>query len=96
MKKINKIGNYSLDEIKHKDLMNKKHKKVCRDLNCFEHFLDFISVVSGCVSISAFAAFVGVPVCIGRSAVGLKICVITSGITEYKSIIHKKRKNYRK
>ena len=41
-----------------------------RALNYFEHFL---SAVSGCVSFSAFASLVGVPVCIASSVVEIKI-----------------------
>ena len=67
---------------------------MCRAVNYFEHFLVFISVVSGCVSISAFASLVGVPIGITSSAVGMKICAITAGIKRYKSIINKKRKKY--
>ena len=70
--------------------MSEKHKKMCRVLNYFKHFLFFISVVSG-VSISAFASLAGIPVGIGSSAVGLKICGITAGIKKYKLIIKKKR-----
>ena len=44
--------------------MNEKHKKVCRALNYFEHFLVFVSAVSVCVSIPAFALLIGVPVAI--------------------------------
>ena len=32
--------------------MNKKYKKVFKALNYFDHFLIFVSAVSGCVSIS--------------------------------------------
>ena len=42
--------------------MSEKHKKNCRDLHYFEHFYVFVSAVSGCVSISAFASLVGVPI----------------------------------
>ena len=43
-----------LEEIKPNDLMSKKHKKVCRALNWFEHFLIFVSAVSSfSVSVSA-------------------------------------------
>ena len=35
--------------------MSQKHKKVYRTLNYFEDFLAFVSTVSGCDSISAFA-----------------------------------------
>ena len=58
--------------------MSEKHKKVCRNLNSFEHSL---------LSISAFALRLGIPVGITSSAAGLKICAITAGIKKYKSII---------
>ena len=54
--------------------MSEKHEKVCRAFNYFEHFLVSISVVSDCVSISAFTSLVGVPLVIASSAVELKIC----------------------
>ena len=65
-------------------------------LNCFGHFLISVSVASGCVSISAFALSVGVPVDITSFALGLKICTITAGIKKYKSIIKTKMKNHNK
>ena len=37
-KKIDETRNYLLDEIKHKDLMSKKHKKTCKYLNYIEYF----------------------------------------------------------
>ena len=79
-KKIHKTRSYLLDEVKHNDTMSEKPKKVCRALNYFENFLVFVSYVSGCVWISAFTSFVGVPVGITSSAVGIKICAITAGI----------------
>ena len=72
--------------------MSEKHKKVCRTLNYFEHFLVFVFPVSGCVSIFAFVSLVGVPVGIASSPLGLKICAITAEIKECKSIIKKKKK----
>ena len=56
--------------------------------------LILVSTVTGCVSISAFASLVYVPVGITSSAVGIKSCAITAGIKKYKSIIKKKRKNH--
>ena len=43
-------------------------------------------------SISAFASLVGIPIGITSSSIGLKICVITAEIKQYKSIIKKKKK----
>ena len=67
--------------------------KKCRASNYFEQFLLFVSVVNGCVSVSAFASLVGISVGIGRSAVRLNICAITAGTKRYKSIIKKKKKS---
>ena len=87
LKMIDETRNHILEEIKHNDLMNEKHKKVCNASNYLEHFLIFISPFSGCVSISEFTSLVAVPVGIISSAVGLKICAITAGIKKYKYII---------
>ena len=76
--------------------MSKKHKKVCRVLNYIDHSLIVISTITGCVSISAFASLVGIPIGITSSATGLKVRVITAGIKKYKSIIKKKKKNHDK
>ena len=54
--------------------------------------LILVSTVTGCVSISAFASLVAIPVDIMSSAVGIKICAIIAGIKKYKSIIKKKKK----
>ena len=62
-------------------------------VNYVEHLLILVSRVTGCVSISAFALLVCVPVGITSSAVGIKICIVTTGIYKYKSII-KKKKHY--
>ena len=42
--------------------MSIKHKKVSTILHCTEHFLNLLSAVTGCVSISAFASLLGIPV----------------------------------
>ena len=56
-----------------------KTKKGERILNYFEHFLAFVSVVSGCVSVSALASLVGISVGTTSSVVGLKIRALTAG-----------------
>ena len=76
--------------------MRRNHKKVCTTLNYFEQFLILPSTVTGCISISAFASLLGVPIGITSSVIGLKICAVAAGIKKYKSIIKKKKKNYDK
>ena len=78
LRKIDETRNYLLEEIKLNDLMSETHKKICKYLNYVEHLLILISAVTGCVSISGFASLFCVPVGIKSSAVGIKICAITS------------------
>ena len=76
--------------------MSEKHKIVCRALNYLKDFLVFISAVSDCALISAFASLVSVSIGITISAVELEIFAITVEIKKYKSIIKKRRKKYNK
>ena len=94
LRKIDKARNYLLDEIKRNDLMSEKNKKIRRYLNYGENLLILSSIITGCVSISAFALLICIPVGITSSAVGIKICAITAGIKKYKSIIKKKEKKH--
>ena len=60
--------------------MSKKHKKICTTLNYIERFLILASTITGCVSISAFASLIGIPIGVTSSAIELKTCPITTGI----------------
>ena len=76
--------------------MSNKNKKVSTTLNYIEHFLILRSVVTGCMSLSAFSSLAGIPIGITSSPIGLKICAITTGIKNYKSITKKKNKKHDK
>ena len=94
LKNIDETRNYFIEEIKQNEFMSEKHKNVCT-LNYIEHFLTLASTIAGCkdVSIPAFASFLGVPIGITSSAIGLKICAITARIKKYKSIFKKKKRS---
>ena len=96
LKKIDETRNYLLDEIKHNDLISEKNKKTCEYLIYVENLLILASIVSGCVSISAFDPLVDISVGISSSAVGINIRAIIAGIKTYKLIIKKKKKNHDK
>ena len=72
------------------ELMSKKHEKFCRALNYMDNSLLAISAITECVSISDFAPLVDIPIGITSSAIGSKICVITTRIKYCKSIIKNK------
>ena len=68
----------------------------CKILNDIEPFLILASMVTECVSISAFASLIVIPVGIASSAVRIKLCAITAVIEMYKSIMKKKKKKFDK
>ena len=76
--------------------MSEKCKKTCKHLNYVQNLLIISSIITGCVSISAFTSLVCVAIGITSSAVGRKIRAITAGIKRYKSIIKKKKKKHNK
>ena len=61
-KNIDETRNYFLEQIKQNELMSRKHKTICTTLNYIEHFLILASTITGCISISAFASLVGIPI----------------------------------
>ena len=67
-------------------MLIKKHKKVCTALNYIEHFLILAFTITGCVSISAFASLVDIPIGIMSFVTGLKTCAIIARIKKCKSI----------
>ena len=56
-----KTKKFFIEEIKQNELIRKKHKKVYKILDYTEHLLILASKVIGCVSISALASLVGIP-----------------------------------
>ena len=73
--------------------MSEKYKKTCKYLSYVENVLILASTITGCVSISAFASLVYVPIGNTSSAVAISTCAITAGIKKYKSIIKKKKRS---
>ena len=96
LKKIDEIRNYLIEDISRYELISKNHKKVCRVLNYIDHSLIVIFAITWCVSISAFSCLVGIPIGITSSAIGLKVCLITTGIKKYKSINKTNKKKHNK
>ena len=78
LKNINETRSYFLEEIKQNELMSRKHKKVYATVNYAENFLTLTSTTTGCISISAFASLVGIPIGTTSSAIGLKICALAA------------------
>ena len=56
-------------KLKQNELLSKNHKKVCTILNYIELLLILASTITGCISISAFASLLGIPIEITKSAI---------------------------
>ena len=69
--------------------MSYERKKLCTNLEYVEHFLPLVSAVTVFISILAFYRNY-------EFYEFLKICVMTTGITKYKSITKKKKKKHDK
>ena len=93
LKNTDKTRDYFIEEIEQNDLISKKHKKVCTDLNYIEHLLILASTVIGCPSIYVFPSLVSILIGIKSSAVRLKICVKTAGINNISQYIGKREKS---
>ena len=96
LRKLDDLRNYLIEEMNQNELMSKKHEKFCTALNYMDNSLLAISTITECVYISDFAPLVDIPIGITSSAIGSKICVITTRIKNCKSIIKNKRKKYNK
>ena len=86
LKNIDEARNYPIKKMNQNELMSKKHKTICANLNYIKHFLILASTITGCASL------VAIPIGITSSAIGLKNCTTTAAIKKYKSIVMKKRK----
>ena len=74
LRKINETKIYFLAKITLKDLISKKHNKLCLLLNYIEQSLVLVSAITGFVSVSAFISLIVIPVGIGSSVLGVEIC----------------------
>ena len=92
LKNIDETRTYFVEEREQKELMGKKHKKVCMILNYIKHFFILASTVTGYITIFDFASLFVISIGIKSSAIGLRISAITAGIRNHKSIIKKKKK----
>ena len=72
LKNVDEARNFFLEELEQKELMSRKHKKVCTILNYIEHSLILVSVITGCISVSVYASLLSIPIRTTRSSIGLK------------------------
>ena len=72
--------------------MSKKHKEGWMRLNYLQHFLVLACTITVCISISAFAPFLGVAMVIMSSMIRLKIFSIIAAIRKCNLTIKEKKR----
>ena len=70
LKNIDERKNYLIEQINQNEMMSKMHKKICTTLNYIKYFLILASAITGCVSISASASLIDIPIGITSSEIG--------------------------
>ena len=80
LNKINKIKDYSVAEIKERELMSKKLSKYIAFCDYFDKFLIVLSTTSGCISITSFSTVIGTPVGIASASVSLTFSLSTGRV----------------
>ena len=61
LNKINETKNYFLAEIRERELRSKNLSKYIGPLEYFDKSLNFLSIISGSISVASFATIIGVP-----------------------------------
>ena len=69
--KISEVRDYSIAEIRERELMSKMLNKYIASFDCFEKFLIILSATSGSISVASFATVIGAPVGIESANVSL-------------------------
>ena len=77
-------------------MRSKEYKQFCTTLNYIGHFLILGSTSTGCVSISALASLVSVPIRSTSSRIGSRICAITAAIKNISQKLRKIKRNTKK
>ena len=96
LKIIDEKRNCFLEETEQNELMSRKYKKVFTTASYIEHLLILTSLITGCISVTAFDSLFDIPVGITSSTIGLKTCAIAAEIKRYNSITKKKKKKHDK
>ena len=88
--RINEIKDYSVAEIKEKELMSQRLSKYIASFDYFDDTLIVSSITTGSVSIASFATVIRVPVGIVSAILSLAFSVSTGII---KKLLKRTRKN---
>ena len=83
LNKINEIKDYSITEIKERELMSKRFSKYIASFDYFDKSLIVLSATSGSISVASFATVIGTPVGIASASISLVFSIPTGLVKNY-------------
>ena len=93
LKKINKIKNYFVAEIKERELMSKRLSKYIASFDYFDNSLIVLSVNTGSIFIASFATVIGAPAGIASARFRLSFLISTGIVKKLLKQLEIRRKN---
>ena len=83
LNKISEIEDYSIAEVKERELMSKKLGKYISFFYCFDKSSIVLSVTSGTISIASFATTIGIPIGITNASLSLAFSLCAGLVKNY-------------
>ena len=96
LNKINEIKDYSIAEIKERELMSKRLSKYIAFCDYFDKSLIVLSAASGSISIASFATVIGTPVGIASASLSLTFSLSTGIVKKLLKTTRNKKKKHNK
>ena len=96
LNKISEIRDYSVPEIKERELMSKRLSKYIAFFDYFDKSLIVMSVTTGRISIASFATVIGLPVGIVSASFSLAFSISTGLIKKILKTTRNKKKKHSK
>ena len=94
--KFNQNKDYFVDEIKERELMNKRFSKCISSLDYFDKLLTALSVTTGGISIASFATVIGEAVGIVSASYSLSFSIFTGIVKKLLKATRNKKKTHKK
>ena len=94
LNKINEIKDYFLAEIRERELISKNLSKYFASLNYFDKSLNFLSILSGSISIASFATIIGVLAGIIGASFSFTFSITSGFVKRFLKTIRNKKKKH--
>ena len=96
LKKINKVKNYFVAEIKERQLMSKRLSKYIASFEYCDTLLIILSVTTGSICVASFATVTGAPVGIVSESFSLAFSIFTGIVKKLLKTTRNKKKKHNK